>query len=776
MPKEQNKEIRKSKLHNLLIVLASSISVFVGGAFWIKMIYDFSYGSGFVFRPLALLPLIALIINIGLILLLYRRIQMAEAGFWFLAFLGTLATWAFTEFMQRISPSVALADDWRLPAVFSWSLMPIMYLFFVISYVDKQYLIRKLHLQIGIFIMVSSIVYAQFTTDLVVSGDYFLHSWGYDSANSIFLNIFGLWISIIFIIAMTIFIIDYRNSLDLNRRRQIKVFMIGVSLSLVTGVTTDIVFPVLGYGILPMAVFFTSLHGLIVAYGIYKYGMFKVSPETLSGEIMETLPQPVIVTDEKFNIHFMNANAEEMFSSKGSLVGKGIQDIFGAENTKNINNLKDNLADGEVINIEKMPLAINQNVIIAQAKIKTIPQSSGYIFGLSNITQQVLSMQVIEKEVKQRTSLYNQEKARLMASIDGLHQGFLIIDDNQKISLMNSKSQNMFPKIKISSVQPGHVVDGSKVSDLNEYFEGVEIDKMFDEAVKNNKYVVDKKVDFQDRILDIEITPVVIENDAIGAVILLDDVTDVAIAERSKDEFFSIASHELRTPLTAIRGNTSMLLNHYLDKINDKDMEEMLGDIHESSRRLIEIVNDFLDTSRLEQGRMQFNMQKVNLQELVNAVIKDTTMIAEEFGDKVESDEAIAALPSVYADPDKLKQVLYNLLGNSIKFTNNGIIRVSALKEGVNIRITIADNGRGIQVESRRLLFKKFQQASSSIITRDTTKGTGLGLYISKMLLNKMGGTIRLDSSEVGKGSVFSFTVPIAGSTEDNSRFSQKIL
>lgn len=772
---EENKEIKRSKSYGYLIGFVSLISIFIGGAFWINMILDFP-DHQFIFRPYALLSLTALIINLALITLLFRKIQLAEAGFWFLATLGSVATWSFTEFMQRISATPLMTEAWRLPAVFSWSIMPILYLFFVLSYVDKQYLIRRAHFQLALFLIVTSIIYAQLTTDLVLSNDYFLRPWGFDSENHIYLNVYGFWITLIFIIAMAMLIIDYRNSVSIKRRKQIKIFIIGLSVSLAGGFIADILLPVAGYDVLNLSVFFSSIHGLIVGYGIYKHGMFSVSPETLSGEIMETLPQPVIVTDRNLDIQFMNANADEMFSMHGSLVGKNIKDLFGKENYSNIKTAVSNIGKNKIVNLDRLPLSIGQNIIIAQAKIKLIPQSGGYIFGLSNITQQVLSMEVIEKEVKNRTQLYNQEKARLMASIDGLRQGFLIIDDKQRINLMNSKSQKMFTDIQLSNVQPGHVVDGSKVADLNKYFENVELDKLFEEATKTNQYITRKKIEFKSRIIDIDVTPVIVGDNAVGAVILFDDVTDVAMAERSKDEFFSIASHELRTPLTAIRGNTSMLLSYYKEQLTDSDMQNMLSDIHESSRRLIEIVNDFLDTSRLEQGRMQFNMQKVKLSESINFVIKETSMVASEHGNTVEMDPSVSDLPAAYADPDKLKQVLYNLIGNSIKFTKDGLINISASIEKDLIRIKIKDQGRGINEESRKLLFKKFQQANSSIITRDTTKGTGLGLYISKMLIDKMGGSIRLDSTEVDKGSVFSFTLPIAGTYENNSKFNQKIL
>ncbi|MBI2285530.1 HAMP domain-containing protein, partial [Candidatus Saccharibacteria bacterium] len=246
------------------------------------------------------------------------------------------------------------------------------------------------------------------------------------------------------------------------------------------------------------------------------------------------------------------------------------------------------------------------------------------------------------------------------------------------------------------------------------------------------------------------------------AVSVFEDITEKRNLERSRDEFFSIASHELRTPLTAIRGNTDLIQRYFGEKLTDPDLKEMIDDIHESSVRLIEIVNDFLDTSRLEQKRMKFSPAPFDVVTMAEDAIRQYQVTSSRKQILLHVQKPASAMPLVYADQNRCRQVLINLVGNALKFTEKGSVTVSFKTEGDSVKVFVADTGQGIPYDAQSRLFRKFEQAGSTVLTRDSVRGTGLGLYISRMIMEQMKGGIKLESSVPGKGTTFSFTLPAA--------------
>jgi signal transduction histidine kinase len=247
----------------------------------------------------------------------------------------------------------------------------------------------------------------------------------------------------------------------------------------------------------------------------------------------------------------------------------------------------------------------------------------------------------------------------------------------------------------------------------------------------------------------------------LGVVILLEDITEAKLLQKAKDDFFSIASHELRTPLTTIRGNTSLIMQYFADEIKSPDLKEMIGDIHTSAVRLIGLVNDFLNTSRLEQGRMQFKKEAFDITSTVIACQKELNQMALERKLYLRVEVSLGQrLPPAFADPDKVKEIILNLMSNALKFTDTGGVSVQIRQLGPMLKVSVIDTGRGIPESSKSMLFGKFQQASNNPLIRDPKRSTGLGLYISRLMVKGMGGEIGLESTEEGKGSIFSFTIP----------------
>jgi two-component system sensor histidine kinase RpfC len=234
-------------------------------------------------------------------------------------------------------------------------------------------------------------------------------------------------------------------------------------------------------------------------------------------------------------------------------------------------------------------------------------------------------------------------------------------------------------------------------------------------------------------------------------------------AERSQEEFLSIASHELRTPLTAIKGNTSLIKQYFWDQIPGGELRGMLDDIDQASDRMLKLVNNFLDTMRLEQGLAKFEPIKLDLQKVAQAVVSEF-MQRNNFNKEVQIvvNEPKALLSQVYADTNWTQSLVGYILDNAVKYTERGVVTISFAQDPDYIRMLISDTGQGIAPEAQKKLFKKFAQTNENVLTRDTVQGTGLGLYLAKMVSEHMHGDVKLDFSEVGKGSTFSIILPKA--------------
>lgn len=227
-----------------------------------------------------------------------------------------------------------------------------------------------------------------------------------------------------------------------------------------------------------------------------------------------------------------------------------------------------------------------------------------------------------------------------------------------------------------------------------------------------------------------------------------------------KDDFVAVASHELRTPMTAIKSYAWMALNRSDVSLSEK-LKRYLKVIIVSSDRLINLINDMLNISRIESGKLEIVPEVFDIKKLVLETCTEVSAKALEKGIRLRVSPDVP--PKVFADPAKVSQVLLNLLGNSLKFTGmDGLIEVSFFSDGRLVDVLIKDNGVGIAYEDIPRLFQKFERLDHSYVVTGTSGGTGLGLYISQSLVELMHGRIWAHSEGVGKGSVFTFSLPIA--------------
>jgi PAS domain S-box-containing protein len=250
---------------------------------------------------------------------------------------------------------------------------------------------------------------------------------------------------------------------------------------------------------------------------------------------------------------------------------------------------------------------------------------------------------------------------------------------------------------------------------------------------------------------------------------LQEAVADAKASSQAKSDFLASMSHELRTPLNAIIGFSQVLHEQYFGSLNEKQ-SEYVADIVESGKHLLSLINDILDLSKIEAGKMELEVSPVKIVSLVQGslvMIKEKAM-AHGINLEVQTAEELQAL-EITGDERRLKQVMFNLLSNAIKFTpDGGTIRIEAGRDDMELTVSVSDSGIGMTPPELKKLFQAFYQASGGI--KDKTPGTGLGLAITRSIVEKHGGRIRVESEGLNKGSIFTFTLPIRVQDPDGSK------
>jgi signal transduction histidine kinase len=239
---------------------------------------------------------------------------------------------------------------------------------------------------------------------------------------------------------------------------------------------------------------------------------------------------------------------------------------------------------------------------------------------------------------------------------------------------------------------------------------------------------------------------------------IADKSRQLGIANQHKSEFLASMSHELRTPLNAIIGFSEVLLERLFGELNDKQ-DDYLKDIHSSGKHLLSLINDILDLSKIEAGRMDLETSTFNVELALSNALTLVRERAQRHGIAL-TQEVDPALGEIVADERKFKQILLNLLSNAVKFTpDGGRIDVSARRDQDQAVIAVRDTGVGIAAADQALVFEEFRQVGSDYTKKH--EGTGLGLALTRRFVELHGGTIGIDS-EPGRGSTFTFTIPLA--------------
>jgi len=355
----------------------------------------------------------------------------------------------------------------------------------------------------------------------------------------------------------------------------------------------------------------------------------------------------------------------------------------------------------------------------------------------------------MSKEICSKIEELKDNKARLEAVLLSMFDGVMVVDSRGMILLMNRALKN------ILAVE--HAPEGRKPLEV---VRNIEVQEIADKVLEPGSGVESREISIllpKEKELIIHGTPIVRGEKIEGAVLVFHDVTDMRRLERIRKDFVANVSHELRTPVSSIKGFAETLSARALD--DKESAKEFIKIIEENSNRLVRLIDDLLDLSRIESGNISLNLKPHSVYRMVEKVISEMQEQANKRSISIRNNIA-DDIPDVPADKSLISQVFLNLIDNAIKYTEkNGLVTISAEQKNGFVKIDVEDSGIGIPEKDIPRVFERFYCVDKTRSRR--LGGTGLGLSIVKHVVEEHGGQVSVQSV-LGRGSTFTFTLPKA--------------
>jgi signal transduction histidine kinase len=401
-----------------------------------------------------------------------------------------------------------------------------------------------------------------------------------------------------------------------------------------------------------------------------------------------------------------------------------------------------------------IPLIINEKIqgLINISSTKTQlykEEDMASLYRITNLAGNTLS---------RLQEVLTREKNKLTSLIGSLEDGVFMVDVNSQITVMNKTAKEF---LHLEKANPT-IID--VLSNLpNTYNFGDKIEK----AIMQNQKIEEENIQHEDKIVNITITPVIdslpsLQPKVIGASFLIHDITLEKSLAKMKEDFTHIIVHELRSPLTSIKASTEMLTTQ--TNLTEEEKTHLTNIINSQTKKMLEEVSMILDAAKLDTGLFTIQKDKDDIKKVIEETVESFRILAKNKLITLTT-HIDPGIPQAEFDNYQIRRVLNNLISNSLKFTSpNGTVNIRAwFVPREKIIVSVVDTGSGIPKDKQHLLFSKFTQIQSAF----TAVGTGLGLYISKGIIEAHGGTIAL-VSEPGKGTTITFTIPITPTTTLN--------
>ncbi len=334
--------------------------------------------------------------------------------------------------------------------------------------------------------------------------------------------------------------------------------------------------------------------------------------------------------------------------------------------------------------------------------------------------------------------------------IKGMNDGVIMFSREKNIVLTNPRATEYTGLSYISS----------SLSDFIVLFDDFKMRDKINGSLDAGLVSYIKEIRLLKKYYEIVVSPVKdSEGEIVGGSIIMHDITYIKEIDKMKTEFVSVASHQLRTPLTAIKLFTEMLIGQDVGKLN-KEQKEYLDNVYNSTERMVRLVNDLLNVTRIESGRLRVSPQDVDFSEFIRDVITEAKPTAKMKNTIIKFKKA--NLPKIPLDQNLFRQVIQNMISNAIRYSldDKGLVLIETKRDKEDFIISVRDNGIGIPKDMQKRIFQKFFRADNAI--KAVTEGTGLGLYVSRMIVENSGGKIWFESLE-NKGTTFYVKMPLSG-------------
>jgi PAS domain S-box-containing protein len=715
-------------------------------------------------------PLFSLLAYVLVSILVITRNPRARANRLFTLTMVTLSFWALGEFIMRNADNRSQAFIGAGVASVGWCLVGAVFLHFAIVLAGLKTGRRIRVLLACVYALSLVLLFMSWFTSLIFEDFVISRYAGYQEVSGTLRLASKLYIAFLLLLGIAVLAYGWRRATSEHVRYALMLTLVAAVIPVATGLFTDIAVPLLNRQLPVSSQAAGVVMAFVTAYAVLSYDLMSTVDSYLGGSIIDKIREAVFITDSEGRIERINPAAEEMIGRPASNIAGGfIEDLLEPYTLGTAGD------DGFFAGEASFCVDDRGARIPVTVSIQPIRRRSGRVTGsvvALHDMRDTLRMFRAEREAKlaaeqvlaERGRLESLERAQeelkkhssfLENVIDNITEPIYIKDRDMRFVHVNRTLCELAGLRR--EILLGKTTDGLVPPDVAR--EGMDAERqVLEKGMPVETDVTDVK-DARGGSHDLRILRVPLKNEhgeveyVVG---IVNDVTELKRLESARLDFIRVAAHELRTPLTSLKLGFDVLAKETRGSL-DEEQKRSFDILSLSIERLSSLARNLLDLASVDAGTLTLNMQGFDIGTLIEETSAMVSNSMNEKGLCVEMD-LDRELPTAYGDPGRVSQALLNLLSNSLKYTDEGTISVSAREvEGGLIEVRVSDTGCGIPRSQLRSIFTSFVKVRGP---DDEKEGTGLGLSITKAIVEAHGGTIQVES-KVGRGSSFYFTVPV---------------